>query len=82
MQESKLYKISNFWHCQDKHPRTQPHTWDSFCSEFQKHPARKEKDGPAWSPVSYVPGGARKNEVVEQVFLPSSTSIMARRPRT
>lgn len=65
---SQQYTVSNFRNCRDNQPRAETHTWASFCTEFKKHPERREKDGPAWSPVSFTPNGTRKNEFVDQVY--------------
>lgn len=61
--------VTEFNNCRDNHPKTISCTWAELCTEFRKHPARSQKDGPAWSPVSYFPGSTRGNASVDQVFL-------------
>jgi uncharacterized protein (DUF927 family) len=62
------FKISEYKNKFDNEPKPRVHTWTSFCEEFSNHPVRFAKDGPAWSPASYVDGGIRKNEFVEKVY--------------
>jgi uncharacterized protein (DUF927 family) len=62
------YKISHFNSCTDKYPKSATHTWASFCAEFKFHRPRREKDGPAWSPVSYTEGSVRGNAGVDKVY--------------
>lgn len=63
------FAISEYFNCKDNVPKAKAHTWKSFCEAFGKHPVQSKKDGPAWSPLSYIEGGTRNNENVDQVFM-------------
>ncbi|PWF44018.1 DUF927 domain-containing protein [Massilia glaciei] len=61
------FKVSRFNNSKDPTPKPATHTWDSFCTDFLLHPARSHKDGPAWSPVSYLIGHTRGNAGVDEI---------------
>lgn len=67
--EELHFVISEFSGHQDNAPKAKSHTWDSFCKEFSKHAVQTTKQGPAWSPASYLNGTTRKNGNVDQISM-------------
>lgn len=66
---TQQFTISQFKSSKDNVPKQCTHTWTTFCEAFLEHPARNQKDGPAWSPVSYVTGSTRGNHGVDHVHM-------------
>lgn len=63
------FQTSHFLHSKDILPSRRALSWAEICLEFASHAERNEKDGPAWSPVSYVRGAKRGNSGVELINL-------------
>lgn len=64
---SRTLTISLFNNKHDKHPRSQEVTWAQFCEMLAVRDIRPDKNGPAWSPVSYQTGSKRGNENVFEI---------------
>jgi len=58
-----------FKHSRDTVPKAVSVPWSKFCEKFSRHDSRVHKDGPCWSPASYIPGASRGNRGVETVNL-------------
>lgn len=63
------FQTSHFSNAKDNLPKRLGLSWAEICLEFASHAERNEKDGPAWSPVSYVSGAKRGNSGVELINL-------------
>lgn len=62
------FTLCNFNSARDNVPKPDSVTWAQFCATFSEHRQQEQKDGPAWSPVSYVPGAKRGKEFVDEVY--------------
>ena len=65
---NQQFTICNFNSAKDNAPKPASLTWAQFRVSFSEHRQQEQKDGPAWSPVSYIPRAKRGNEFVEQVY--------------
>lgn len=67
--EQLTFQISEFGNSRDNHPKPKTYSWDSFCKAYSVNVEQCQKDGPAWSPVSYAEGVTRKKEHVQYVSM-------------
>lgn len=65
---NQQFTFCNFSSIKDNAPKPASVTWPQFCVSFSEHREQEQKDGPAWSPVSYIPGTKRGKEFVNQVY--------------
>lgn len=65
---SQQFTFCNFNSSKDNAPKPAVLTWAQFCVSFSEHRQQEQKDGPAWSPVSYAPNSKRGNDGVEHVY--------------
>lgn len=61
--------IATFEHKRDNQPRSHNVTWDRLVERLTKHAEREDKDGPLFSPVTYLKGATRGNNRVLTVNL-------------
>lgn len=59
--------VAVFEHAKDNHPVRHDLSWESLAGRLCRYEERPNKDGRAWSPVTYRPGSTRGKENVEQV---------------
>lgn len=61
------FGLSFFSGCKDNAPKGALLDWPDFCLRFSKHAVRRQKDGPAWSPATFIPAQPRRNETVDMI---------------
>ena len=66
---ARKFTFCRFNSSKDNQPKQGSLTWHEFAEEFRRHPERKNKDGTAWSPVSFIRGSTRKKENVEHIYM-------------
>lgn len=59
--------VAEFNSATDTNPKPRVLDWTALCLLLTRHEPRAAKDGPCWSPVSYLPGRTRGNAGVESV---------------
>src|SRR5262245_46422865 len=62
-----LMPLVVFEHKDDKHPASHEMEWHAFAQRLARYDERDDKDGKAWSPVTYVPGTTRGKANVDSV---------------
>jgi len=60
--------VSVFQNKDDKHPEPHELSWRALAIRLCRYSERLNKDGKAWSPVTYLPGTTRGKANVDQVF--------------
>jgi len=63
------YTVSYFSSSKDRDPSPDILSWPELCETLSEPDVRQEKDGPAWSPVTYLPGATRGVKGVDCVNL-------------
>jgi AAA domain len=66
--EELLIPVSVFQNKDDNRPVEHRLPWQSLVERLCRYDTREQKDGKAWSPVTYLPGTTRGKANVDQVF--------------
>ena len=68
-QNTPTFAIVTYKTCHDNAPRQSFREWGELSQRLTRHTPRPDKNGPAWSPVEYIPEQPRGNANVLNVVL-------------